>query len=96
VEPQDLTPELVRTFKLDSPYGVIIAGVMRDGPAGRGRVRVGDILRSIDGNKVQNTSSMLAMVALLPPDQEVILSVLRAGRPLNLKVKIGARPQQPR
>ncbi|ARP84863.1 S1C family serine protease [Bordetella genomosp. 9] len=96
VEPQDLTPELARAFKLSSPRGVIIAGVMRDGPAGRAGVRVGDIILSIDGNDVQNTTSMLAMVALLPPGQQVTLSGLRGGRPLELKVKIGVRPQRPR
>jgi Do/DeqQ family serine protease len=96
VEPQDLTPDLARAFKLSSPHGAIIAGVMRDGPAGRGGVRVGDIVLAIDGNEVQNTSSMLAMVALLPPGQVVTLSVLRGGRPVELKVKIGVRPQRPR
>jgi Do/DeqQ family serine protease len=96
VEPQDLTPELARAFKLSSPRGAIIAGVMRDGPAGRGGVRVGDIVLSIDGNDVQNTASMLAMVALLPPGQVVTVSVLRGGRQMDLKVKIGVRPQRPR
>lgn len=96
VEPQDLTPDLARAFKLGSSRGVIIAGVMRDGPAGRGGLRVGDIVLSIDGNDVRNTSSMLAMIALLPPGQEVALSVLRAGRPMELKVKIGVRPRRPR
>ncbi|MFC4277481.1 S1C family serine protease [Achromobacter aloeverae] len=96
VEPQDLTPELARAFRLASNSGVIIAGVMRDGPAGRGGLRVGDIVRSIDGNEVQNTTSMLAMIALLPPGQEVIVTVLRNGRMVNLKVKIGVRPQRSR
>ncbi|AOB29500.1 2-alkenal reductase [Bordetella sp. H567] len=96
VEPQDLTPDLARAFKLGNQRGVIIAGVMRDGPAGRGGLRVGDIVLSIDGNDVRNTSSMLAMIALLPPGQEVALSVLRGGRPMELKVKIGVRPQRPR
>ncbi|ANN75826.1 S1C family serine protease [Bordetella flabilis] len=96
VEPQDLTPELARAFKLSSPRGAIIAGVMRDGPAGRGGIRVGDIVLSIDGNDVQNTASMLAMVALLPPGQVVTVSVLRGGRPMELKVRIGVRPQRPR
>ncbi|ARP79499.1 2-alkenal reductase [Bordetella genomosp. 8] len=96
VEPQDLTPDLARAFKLTSPRGVIIAGVMRDGPAGKGGLRVGDIVLSIDGNDVRNTSSMLAMIALLPPGQEVTLAVLRGGRQMDLKVKIGVRPQRPR
>ncbi|OZI66304.1 S1C family serine protease [Bordetella genomosp. 11] len=96
VEPQDLTPDLARAFKLGNSRGVIIAGVMRDGPAGRGGLRVGDIVLSIDGNDVRNTSSMLAMIALLPPGQEVTLSVLRGGRERELKVKVGVRPQRPR
>jgi Do/DeqQ family serine protease len=96
VEPQDLTPELAHAFRLSSPRGVIIAGVMRNGPAGRAGVRVGDIIFSIDGNDVQNTTSMLAMVALLPPTQEVVLSILRGGRALDLKVTIGVRPERPR
>ncbi|OZI36884.1 2-alkenal reductase [Bordetella genomosp. 10] len=96
VEPQDLTPELARAFRLSGNSGVIIAGVMRDGPAGRGGLRVGDIVRSIDGNEVQNTTSMLAMIALLPPGQEVIVTVLRNGRLVNLKVKIGVRPLRSR
>ncbi|OZI21241.1 2-alkenal reductase [Bordetella genomosp. 9] len=96
VEPQDLTPDLARAFKLTSPRGVIIAGVMRDGPAGKGGLRVGDIVLSIDGNDVRNTSSMLAMIALLPPGQDVTLAVLRGGRQLDLKVTIGVRPQRPR
>ncbi|OWT74420.1 MULTISPECIES: S1C family serine protease [unclassified Achromobacter] len=96
VEPQDLTPELARAFRLSSNSGVIIAGVMRDGPAGRGGLKVGDIVRSLDGNEVQNTTSMLAMIALLPPNQEVVVTVLRNNRLMNLKVKIGVRPQRPK
>jgi serine protease DegQ len=96
VEPQDLTPELAHAFRLSNPRGVIIAGVMRNGPAGRAGVRVGDIIFSIDGNDVQNTTSMLAMVALLPPTQEVTLAILRGGRALDLKVTIGVRPERPR
>ncbi|ALM85549.1 S1C family serine protease [Bordetella sp. N] len=96
VEPQDLTPDLAKAFRLASNSGVIIAGVMRDGPAGRGGLKVGDIVRSLDGNDVQNTASMLAMVALLPPGQEVTVTVLRNGRLMNLKVKIGVRPQRPK
>lgn len=96
VEPQDLTPELARAFRLSTNRGVIIAGVMRDGPAGRGGMRVGDIVQSIDGNDVQDTASMLAMISLLPPGQVVDVAVLRGGRSVELKVKIGVRPQRGR
>jgi Do/DeqQ family serine protease len=96
VEPQDLTPELARAFRLPSSRGVIIAGVMRNGPAGRAGLRVGDIVLSIDGNAVQNTTSMLTMIALLPPGEDVALSILRGGKAMDVKVQIGVRPQRPR
>jgi Do/DeqQ family serine protease len=96
VEPQDITPELARVFRLPRPSGVIIAGVMRDGPAGKGGLRVGDIVLSIDDNDVENTTELLAMIGLLPPGQVVTVSVLRAGKRLDLKVKVGLRPQRPR
>ncbi|MCC3262541.1 PDZ domain-containing protein, partial [Paenibacillus polymyxa] len=50
VEPQDVTPELARAFALPrDTTGVIIAGVMRDGPGARGGLRVGDIVQSVNG-----------------------------------------------
>jgi serine protease DegQ len=34
LEPQDITPDLIKSFKLKSDAGVIIASVQRHGPAG--------------------------------------------------------------
>ncbi|WP_144629676.1 trypsin-like peptidase domain-containing protein [Bordetella genomosp. 13] len=97
VEPQDITPELARAFNLPrDTRGVIIAGVQRNGPAGRGGLRVGDIVRRIDGTQVADTATMLAMIAALPPGETSTLDVLRAGKALSVKVKVGTRPTRPR
>jgi len=97
IEPQDITPELARAFGLPaSVRGVIVAGVMRDGPAGRAGLRVGDIVRRVDDTQVTDTATMLAMIAALPPGEQAVLDVLRAGKALQLRVTVGTRPSRPR
>lgn len=96
IEPQDITAELANRFKLKTTNGIIVAGVLRDGPAGTAGLRVGDIVRSVENAPVADTTAMLAMIAALPPGFNATLSVLRAGKPMNVKVSVGVRPQPPR
>jgi Do/DeqQ family serine protease len=95
IEPQDITPDLARSFGVRPGGGVIIAGVMRGGPAGRGGLRVGDIIQSLEGTRVRDTPSLLAMIAALPPGHPAQLVVLRGGKSLNISLKIGTRPGPP-
>ena len=44
VEPRDLTPEIAETFNLPVKQGVLITGVLQNGPASAGGLRPGDVI----------------------------------------------------
>jgi len=92
LEPQDITPDLAKVFHLDSDEGVIIASLQHQGPGAQAGMRVGDIVLRFNGQKVTDSIGLLNQIAPIKPGQEVALSLLREGRTLELKVKVGARP----
>ncbi len=97
IEPQDLTPELARAFRLDaSASGVIIAGILRGGPADQAGLRVGDIVQALNGQPARNTVTLLGQIAAVTPGQGAVLRVLRAGKTLDIKVTMGTRPARPK
>ncbi len=97
IEPQDLTPELARAFRLDaSASGVIIAGILRGGPADQAGLRVGDIVQAINGQPARNTVTLLGQIAAVTPGQGATLRVLRAGKTVDIKVTMGTRPARPK
>ncbi|TCT02099.1 S1C family serine protease [Paralcaligenes ureilyticus] len=93
IEPQDITPDLARAFNLRQDDGVIIASVLKNGPAGRAGIRVGDIVLKLNGQVVYDTIGFLNQIAPLPPRQEVTLTLLRGGRMLEIAVQVGVRPR---
>jgi serine protease DegQ len=93
VEVQDITPELAESFKLSNTHGVLIAGIVRGGPADRAGVKPGDILVEVDGKPIADSSAMLNLVAGALPGKPATLKLIRNGAPLSMKVTVGKRPK---
>ena len=92
VEVQDITPEQAESLKQPNTKGVLIAGVVRGGPAEKAGVNPGDILLEVNGKPVADSSTMLNLVAEAPPGKEAGLTLLRNGKPLSVKLVVGKRP----
>ncbi len=71
---------------------IITARVLPGGPAARAGVRVGDVLRALNDQPVEDAYDLLNRLAPLPPDSTARLTLLRQGRTLTLDVKVGIRP----
>ena len=95
IEPQDMTADLARAFGLERSTGVIIAGLMRDGPGAKVGLRVGDIVQTMDGSPVGDTPKLMARIAAKEPGEKIQLGVYRNGKTQNLAVIAGLRPVRP-
>jgi len=92
IEAQDITPELAESFNLKSINGSLIAGVLLNSPADRAGMRPGDILIAINKKPVTDSQSMLNIIAMLKPKEKATLTILRAGKQLNIDLIVGKRP----
>ena len=93
IEPMELTPELAETFGLKQTEGVIITGVLQNGPAANAGLRPGDMLLKVAGQPVKNVGELLTQIAALTPGQSVKLDVVRRNQSLTLDVTPAQRPK---
>jgi len=92
IEMQSLTPDMASSLRLDRLDGVLVAGVVRGGPAARAGIRPGDVIVSIDRRPVRDSASILNQVADLAPGSQAKVDVLRDGKPVAMTVEVGRRP----
>ncbi|MGQ0731144.1 S1C family serine protease [Acidovorax sp.] len=99
VEPQELNAELAETFNIKPAAlkdgGVIIIGVLQNGPAAQAGIQPGDVITAVNGKSVSNVSQLLTAVAALKPGTPAPLTVLRRDRQTDIAVTPGKR-QRPR
>ncbi len=89
VETQDLTPGLAKEFKLHGTTGVLVGGVVHNGPAEQAGIQVGDVITRFDGKDVRDSRQLKLSVAEVKPGQSVPLEVMRDGsaRPLRVTIR---------
>ena len=96
VEPNELSPELAETFGVKADRGVIITGVLQNGPAAIAGIRPGDVIVSVSGREVGNVSELLSAVAALKPGTAAKFRLQRRDQPMDLDVTPGVRPKPQR
>ncbi len=96
IEVQEITPEIAESFNLRTTEGALIAGVLRGGPADRAGIRPGDILVAVEGKPVRDSSSLLNLIAALPPGKVAQLNLIRDKTQMGLPVTVEKRPVQRR
>ena len=93
VEPNELSADLAETFGIKNRTGVIITGVLQNGPAAQAGIRPGDVVTAVAGQSVRNVAELLSRVSALKPGQPAALSLSRRDQQFDLMVAPGVRPK---
>ena len=66
--------------------------MLEQGPADRSGIKPGDVLLSVNNQNINDVRSLLNLIAQEKPGNEVELKIIRKGKPLEIKLRVGKRP----
>lgn len=89
---EPVTPDIAESLGLRRPSGAIIVSVVEDGPADKAGLRVGDVLLSIGGNRIEHPDALGYRLATLSIDEDAEVEVFSRGRLVTLKIRLEAPP----
>ena len=92
LEPQEVTAEVAKALALESVGGVLIRGIVKNGPAEHAGIQVRDVVLEIDGKPTRDTMALLARIAELAPGSTVSVKVWRERKLQAVDVIVGRRP----
>lgn len=92
VQISSLDEDLAKQFKVPDTSGALVQDVTPGGPADKGGLKSGDVIRKLNGQTVEDRDQLTAMVTTMNPGTEVTLDILRDSNPMTVKVTLGERP----
>ncbi len=91
---QNVTPDMVKFFKLPDTSGAIVSQVVKGSPADRAGIKEGDVIVEYDGKKVNSATDLPYLVAFTTPGETVNIKIVRDGREIIKHVTIGKKPKK--
>ncbi|NPA32991.1 MAG: DegQ family serine endoprotease [Aquificae bacterium] len=89
---QDITPDIAEAIGIKE--GVLITNVLPDSPAEKAGLKVGDVIVEVNGKKIRDTRDLQFTIMKVKPGTEITLTVIRDGKPIKVKVKVGEYPEK--
>nr|WP_019615816.1 DegQ family serine endoprotease [Psychromonas ossibalaenae] len=80
----ELTPELAKTFDLESQHGAFIYQVSPYSAAEESGIKAGDVIVSLNGYTIKSFAELRAKIGSLSAGKQISLTLIRDGETLNL------------
>lgn len=89
---QEVTPEIAEAIGVKE--GILVAQVMKGSPADKAGLKVGDVIVEVNGKPIDKVRDLQFSIMKTKPGTEVELKVVRDGKKLSLRVKVGQLPEK--
>ncbi len=89
---RQLTADLAHTFGYQGQTGMLVSGVVENGPAEAAGLHRGDIVIKLDGRPMHNSNQFRNSIARSIPGTTVHLNVFRLGDERRVALTLGERP----
>lgn len=91
---QSVNETMAKSLGLKDQRGAIVANVVDDSPAAKAGVKRGDVVISLNGQKIEKARDLSRLAADLKPGSAAKMQILRAGKPVSLTVAVGRMPDE--
>jgi PDZ domain len=92
---RELEPEVRSQTGLQDGYGLLVVEIMPDGPAKEAGLQQHDVLVKLDDQKLINMEQLQVLVRSQKKEDEITLTIRRAGAEQQIKVKVGEKKMPP-
>lgn len=93
---RDLDWQLAQQLQLDRSQGVVVANLVRNGPADEAGLEIKDVILEINGSPITSSSRLLEIVASHKPGDELEVVILRNGKKQDATIRLQAAKKMQR
>ena len=89
---QEITGDLSESFNLDKPMGALVSRILKDSPAEKAGIEVGDVVVRFNGIEITSSSMLPPLVGSVSAGEKAIVEVLRNDEKIDIEVTIEQLP----
>ena len=89
VQIQPVTKDIAESIGLEDAKGAIVASTQENSPAKAAGIKPGDVITSVDGNKIKGPRALARQIGKISPNSDTTISIWRDGVFQDLTLKLG-------